>query len=61
MKIIVNNNSASSIIDTADANISDVMDMFAGALMQEGFHINSIVEGFENKTIELESLIPKEP
>jgi hypothetical protein len=60
MKIIVNNNGASSIIDTGDANITEVIDMIVGALMQEGFHFGSIVEGFESKTAELESIIPKE-
>ncbi len=60
MKIIVNNNGASSIIDTCDANMTEVLDMIVGALMQEGFHFGSIVEGFESKTAELESIIPKE-
>lgn len=61
MKIIVNNRGASSIIDTGDANMTEVLDMIVGALMQEGFHFGSIVEGFESKTAELESIIPKEP
>lgn len=60
MKIIVNNNGASSIIDTGDANMTEVLDMIVGALVQEGFHFGSIVEGFESKTAELESIIPKE-
>lgn len=60
MKIIVNNQGASSIIDTSDASMDEVMDMVVGALIQEGFHFGSIVEGFESKTAELESIIPKE-
>ena len=53
MKIIVNNQGASSIIDTADTGITEVMGMIAGALVQEGFHIDSIKKGFENKLNEL--------
>ena len=53
MKIIVNNQSASSVIDTADTGMMEVMDMITGALVQEGFHIDSIKEGFEMKFKEL--------
>lgn len=53
MKIIVNNNGASSIIDTCDANMTEVLDMIVGALVQEGFHIDSIKKGFETKFNEL--------
>ena len=53
MKIIVNNKSASSIIDTADTGITEVIDMITGALVQEGFHIDSIKKGFETKFKEL--------
>lgn len=53
MKIIVNNKSASSIIDTADTGITEVIDMITGALVQEGFHIDSIKKGFEAKFNEL--------
>ena len=53
MKIIVNNQGASSIIDTAETGITEVIDMITGALVQEGFHIDSIKEGFETKFKEL--------
>lgn len=46
MKIIVNNQGASSIIDTADTGITEVMEMLVGALIQEGFHHSTIVKGF---------------
>lgn len=45
MKIIVNNNGASSIIETAEAGITEVMGMIVGALMQEGFPFSVIVTG----------------
>lgn len=53
MKIIVNNQGASSIIDTTDTGIAEVMDMITGALVQEGFHIDSIKKGLETKFNEL--------
>ena len=34
MKIIVNNQGANSIIDTADTGITEVMEMVVGALIQ---------------------------
>ena len=46
MKIIVNNQGASSIIDTNDASIDEVMEMVVGALIQEGFPHSTIVNGF---------------
>ena len=46
MKIIVNNQGASSIIDTSDANMDEVMEMVVGALIQEGFPHSTIVKGF---------------
>lgn len=45
MKIIVNNQGASSIIDTNDASIDEVMEMVVGALIQEGFPHSTIVKG----------------
>ena len=49
MKIIVNNNGASSIIDTAEAGINEVMGMIVGALMQEGFPFSVIVTGLSEQ------------
>ena len=46
MKIIVNNQGASSIIDTADTGITEVMAMVVGALIQEGFTHSTIVKEF---------------
>lgn len=48
MKIIVNNQGASSIIDTSDASMDEVMDMVVGALIQEGFPCSVIVKGMSN-------------
>ena len=48
MKIIVNNQGASSIIDTGDANMTEVLGMFVGALMQEGFPFSVIVQGMSD-------------
>lgn len=55
MKIIVKTQSGStSIIDTEDsANIQEVMDLFVGALWQEGYHIDSIREVIKAKNKEL--------
>ena len=56
MKIIVNNENANSIIDTGDANIDEVFDMFIGALIQQGYIINSIYEAIEIRYKEFQSL-----
>lgn len=56
MKIIVNNQQANSIIDTGDANIDEVFDMFIGALIQEGFHIATIKEELDLRYKEFQSL-----
>ena len=48
MKIIVNNQRASSIIATSDASMDEVMDMVVGALIQEGFSCSVIVKGMSN-------------
>ena len=45
MKIIVNNHGATSIIDTEDTGITEVMEMVVGALIQEGFTHSTIVKG----------------
>ena len=43
MKIIVNNESSHSIIDTESAScISEVMDMFIAALIQDGYQLTNI-------------------
>lgn len=59
MKIIVNNQQANSIIDTGDANINEVFDMLIGALIQEGFHIETIKKEIERRYEEFESLKEK--
>lgn len=56
MKIIVNNKKANSIIDTGDANIDEVFDMFIGALIQQGYIINNIYEALEVRYKEFKSL-----
>ena len=56
MKIIVNNQQANSIIDTGDANIDEVFDMFIGALIQEGFHIETIKKELDSRYEEFQSL-----
>ena len=56
MKIIVNNENANSIIDTGDANIDEVFDMFIGALIQQGYIINNIYEALEVRYKEFQSL-----
>ena len=56
MKIIVNNEKANSIIDTGDANIDEVFDMFIGALIQQGYIINNIYEALEVRYKEFQSL-----
>ena len=57
MKIIVNNEKANSIIDTGDANIDEVFDMFIGALIQQGYIINNIYEALEVRYKEFQSLM----
>ena len=43
MKIIVNNESSHSIIDTESTScISEVMDMFIAALIQDGYQLTNI-------------------
>lgn len=59
MKIIVNNQQANSIIDTGDANITEVFDMFIGSLIQEGFHLKSIYDELELRREEFELLKEK--
>lgn len=59
MKIIVNNQQANSIIDTGDANITEVFDMFIGSLIQEGFHVQSIYKELESRREEFELLKEK--
>lgn len=57
MKIIVNTEHGSSIIDTAmGADIHEVIDLFVGALMQECYHIDSIRKGIEQKHNEFTQL-----
>ena len=56
MKIIVNNQQANSIIDTADANIDEVFDMFIGALIKEGFCFSTIRDEVERRYDEFQSL-----
>ena len=56
MKIIVNNQQANSIIETGDANIIEVFDMFIGALIQEGFHIETIKKELDSRYEEFQSL-----
>ena len=56
MTIIVKNQQATSMIDTRDADITELMDMIIGALMQEGLHISIIREGLEQKVEELRSI-----
>lgn len=55
MKIIVNNQQASSIIDTGASNINEVFDMFLGALIQEGFLIETIKKELEWRCEEFQS------
>lgn len=56
MKIILKNQQANAIIETEDANIEEVLDMFVGALIQEGFPIGVIKRGLEDRVKEFNSI-----
>ena len=56
MKIIVNNQGATSIIDTEDTGITEVMEMVVGALIQEGFPHSTIVKGFSEMLDDLKQI-----
>ena len=56
MKIIVKNQVANSFIDTEDACITEVFDMFIGALIQEGFTLDSINKELEVRHEDFQSL-----